>query len=45
MKVKNKGWRLDYFIVSPDVVHAVSGIKLDSQQAYSDHAPLLLTMK
>jgi exodeoxyribonuclease-3 len=50
-RVNNKGWRLDYFVVSPAlwngrIVDVSVGSEINAQgERMSDHAPLILTMK
>lgn len=44
-RAKNKGWRLDYFVVNDDLLESVSGISIGSTQLGSDHLPLILTME
>jgi len=44
MKAKDKGWRLDYFIVSPSVLPHVKSIEIRKEEDMSDHVPLILTL-
>ncbi|VVU95433.1 Endonuclease/Exonuclease/phosphatase family [seawater metagenome] len=41
---KNKGWRLDYFLVSDKIKHKVKDVKIISEQQGSDHAPLQIDL-
>jgi len=45
MKDQNKGWRLDYFMVSRQIVNILEDVEVRREKAYSDHVPLVLTMK
>ena len=45
MKENNKGWRLDYFMVSKTLVNILEDVEVKKEKAYSDHVPLVLTMK
>jgi len=44
MKAKGKGWRLDYFLVSPCILPNVKKIEILTEQNISDHVPLVLTL-
>ena len=45
MKDQNKGWRLDYFIVSKQIINIIDDIQIRRDKSCSDHVPLVLTMK
>lgn len=45
MKDRNLGWRLDYFMVSKQLVNILEDVEVQKEKAYSDHVPLVLTMK
>jgi exodeoxyribonuclease-3 len=38
----NKGWRIDYFLVSESLINDVSQVKILNEQKGSDHVPLLM---
>eukprot|EP00455_Lapot_gusevi_P021401 TRINITY_DN2247_c0_g2_i2.p1 TRINITY_DN2247_c0_g2~~TRINITY_DN2247_c0_g2_i2.p1 ORF type:complete len:316 (-),score=55.76 TRINITY_DN2247_c0_g2_i2:49-996(-) len=45
---RNRGWRLDYFIVSPELVERVTGVKHlkdEGPKRGSDHIPIVLYLK
>jgi len=42
MKVKNKGWRLDYFIVSPELIPVINAVTIHREEECSDHVPIVL---
>ena len=42
---KNIGWRIDYFIVTTDIVNKVLGSDIMSDVDGSDHAPIVLNLK
>ena len=44
MKSSNRGWRLDYFIASPELVPLVKSLDIRRQVDASDHAPLVLIL-
>ncbi len=44
-KEKNKGWRLDYFVISESLLDQVDDIRVESSQIGSDHVPLILSLK
>ena len=44
-RLKNKGWRIDYFLVSSNIIKNVLKSSIDDKQMGSDHAPVLLTIK
>ena len=44
MKKENNGWRLDYFIVSQDIIPLVEDIQVKKEINASDHVPLIMTM-
>ncbi|PLW82603.1 exodeoxyribonuclease III [Kineobactrum sediminis] len=39
---KNVGWRLDYQVVTPGLVPAVTGAEIYTAERFSDHAPLVM---
>lgn len=39
---KNVGWRIDYFLVSEDIVSAIKDSKIVQSEYYSDHMPIIL---
>lgn len=39
---KNKGWRLDYFLVSEKIKHRIKESSILTKQEGSDHAPIVL---
>lgn len=39
---KNVGWRIDYQIVSPDLVHTIKSVSIYKDTVLSDHAPLII---
>jgi exodeoxyribonuclease-3 len=41
----NKGWRIDYFFVSPDLKDRLAGAKIHSDIVMSDHCPISLTLR
>ena len=41
MKKENKGWRLDYFIVSQSIVPLLKKIQVKKDINCSDHVPLI----
>lgn len=45
MRSKNKGWRLDYFIVSPSLLPLVKSIDIRVKETASDHVPLVMTFE
>jgi exodeoxyribonuclease-3 len=44
-RLRNIGWRLDYFLVSDDLVSRVEDVIIDDQVAGSDHCPVTLLLK
>jgi len=44
-KPANKGWRLDYFVVSPEVIPSLLSVEIRREENFSDHAPLVLNFK
>lgn len=42
---KNKGWRIDYFLVSHNIIKNVKKSKILTKVMGSDHAPIKLTLK
>lgn len=45
MKKEGLGWRLDYFVVSKQIMPLIQDIKIKKEIGCSDHVPLVLTMK
>jgi len=44
-RAKNIGWRLDYFVVSQDILARVSSVYVRKHVQGSDHCPLLMHLK
>jgi exodeoxyribonuclease III len=44
-RAKNLGWRLDYFLISPNLIESVVNSEILDQVLGSDHCPILLTIK
>jgi exodeoxyribonuclease-3 len=42
---KNKGWRLDYFLVSESLASAVESVETHADVLGSDHCPVTLTLR
>ena len=42
---KNKGWRLDYFLVSKSLLPQIKNTEIYTQSKGSDHAPIVLELK
>lgn len=42
---RNKGWRIDYFIISEDLIDRVQKIEMHQGQVGSDHCPLSLQIR
>jgi exodeoxyribonuclease-3 len=42
---RNAGWRIDYFIVTPDLAARVKDASIDAAVEGSDHAPVLLELE
>ncbi len=42
---KNKGWRLDYFLISPSLVPSVEDVITHQEVLGSDHCPVTLTLR
>jgi len=42
---RNVGWRLDYFLVSPDLKERVAAAEIHDQVMGSDHCPISLVLK
>ncbi|NBW70077.1 MAG: exodeoxyribonuclease III [Bacteroidetes bacterium] len=42
-KARNKGWRIDYHMISADLVSTVEGAKMEKQWDMSDHVPVTVT--
>ena len=45
MKKENKGWRLDYFMVSKNLINIIDDVQIRKDKSCSDHVPLILLMK
>ena len=45
MKQENKGWRLDYFMVSKNLINIIDDVEIRKSKSCSDHVPLILLMK
>ncbi|MDR0428546.1 MAG: exodeoxyribonuclease III [Puniceicoccales bacterium] len=43
-RARNIGWRIDYFLVSPQIIPALKRCEILSHVGGSDHAPVLLEM-
>lgn len=41
---RNVGWRLDYFLISPDLRDAVAAADIHTEVLGSDHCPVSLTL-
>lgn len=39
---KNVGWRIDYQIITPNLVPAVASVNIYKEEFFSDHAPLIV---
>jgi exodeoxyribonuclease-3 len=44
-RVKNVGWRIDYFVVSPALVNSIKDVDILNDVMGSDHCPVLLDLK
>jgi exodeoxyribonuclease III len=44
-RAKNIGWRLDYFMVSPDLRERIQNAEIHADVMGSDHCPVSLTLK
>lgn len=42
---QNIGWRLDYFLVSPDWLHRIEQLEILPEYAGSDHCPVVLDLR
>lgn len=45
VREKNIGWRIDYFIISQELVNNVKRVEIHPQVMGSDHCPILLELK
>jgi len=45
MRPTNRGWRLDYFCVSKELMPSINSIEIRKEAKLSDHLPLVLSMK
>lgn len=43
-RANNVGWRLDYHVVSPNLVSSVVDVEIFTEQMFSDHAPVTLEL-
>ena len=41
-RAKNVGWRIDYQIITPDLVDALAAVEIVNEPIFSDHAPLTI---
>jgi len=41
---KNVGWRLDYPVITPELAAKVQDVSIYTEQIFSDHAPVTLTL-
>ena len=44
-RAKNKGWRIDYFLVSDKIKNKVKKSEILTDIMGSDHAPIMLKIK
>ncbi|MBT7953218.1 MAG: exodeoxyribonuclease III [Gammaproteobacteria bacterium] len=44
-RVKNVGWRIDYFVISPALVDSIKNVDILNDVMGSDHCPVLLDLK
>lgn len=44
-RLENRGWRLDYFLVTKDIIHDVCDIQHLTDVLGSDHCPIKLTIR
>ncbi len=42
---RNVGWRIDYFLVTPDIVDRISKAEIHSDVMGSDHCPISITLE
>jgi exodeoxyribonuclease III len=40
----NKGWRIDYHLVSDEIKHRISGVSINPNAYHSDHCPVILEL-
>ncbi len=40
----NKGWRIDYHVVTENLKHLVKNVHIDSQAFFSDHCPVIMDL-
>ena len=45
LKLRNKGWRIDYHMVSETIVGRILEAKIESKWNMSDHAPVTITYR
>jgi len=45
LRKQDKGWRLDYFVISESAIKNVVSSEIEQQFYGSDHCPILLTLK
>jgi exodeoxyribonuclease-3 len=43
-RLRNVGWRLDYFFITPDLLPALKGAEILDQVSGSDHCPVELVL-
>lgn len=41
---RNRGWRIDYFFITPDLVNRVATVSIHNEVLGSDHCPISLTL-
>ena len=39
----NVGWRIDYQIITPNLVNRIRSVSIYKEERFSDHAPLTIT--
>jgi len=44
-RAKNVGWRLDYHVISPELVDMVEAAQIYTGQQFSDHAPVIMQFR
>ena len=44
LEKKNKGWRIDYFLVSKSILKKVKKSDIITKQEGSDHAPVIMEL-
>lgn len=43
-RANNAGWRIDYHVISPDLVSSVTDVRIHTADVFSDHAPVTLEL-